>query len=183
LLVCNHLSYMDVLALGSIAPAVFVAKREVKYWPIFGWFALLAGTVFVERQRREQAAEAVDDIEAMLKAGQLLVLFPEGTSSDGRKVLPFKSALLEPATRGGCPLFVGHIAYELEQGDVAEEVCYWKDMTFLPHLMNLLTKRSLIATIRFSEVHQAANCRKELARHLRSEIAFLGGVCLEPERA
>src|SRR6266540_2652114 len=81
LLVCNHLSYLDILVLSALAPCVFVAKREVKHWPVFGWFAMLAGTVFVHREQRSQAAQTVDEIEAALQTGAVVVLFLEGTSS------------------------------------------------------------------------------------------------------
>src|SRR5437764_10384856 len=99
LLVCNHLSYMDILVLSSLTPAVFVAKREVKSWPVFGWFARLAGTLFVDCERRTQVGKVTNQIESVLNEGVLTILFPEGTSSGGETVLPFKSSLLEPATR------------------------------------------------------------------------------------
>src|SRR5579872_4536660 len=73
LLVCNHLSYLDILVLASLTPCAFVAKQEVRHWPVFGWFARLAGTVFVYRERRGQAAQAVDEIEAALRTGALVV--------------------------------------------------------------------------------------------------------------
>ena len=99
LLVCNHLSYLDILVLSALVPCVFVAKREVKDWPVFGWFAKKAGTVFVHREQRAQAVQTVNEIEAALQTGAVVVLFPEGTSSGGETVLPFKSSLLEPAAR------------------------------------------------------------------------------------
>src|SRR5262245_42413639 len=113
LLVCNHLSYLDVLVLASLAPCVVVSKSEVKHWPVFGWFTRLAGAVFVHRERRTQTAHAVDAIETALRTGVLVVLFPEGTSSCGETVLPFKSSLLEPATRQGHTLTASLIASDL----------------------------------------------------------------------
>jgi lyso-ornithine lipid O-acyltransferase len=174
LLVCNHLSYLDILVLGALAPAVFVAKKEVKSWPIFGWFAVLAGTVFVNRCSRSQTGRAAQQVDSVLGNGMLLVLFPEGTSSDGQDVLPFKSSLLEPAVSGTRPLSACFLHYRIDDGDVGEEVCYWRDMTFLPHLVNLLTKSRIFACIRLSKVPQLTNCRKALARHLHSEVSRLG---------
>ena len=173
LLVCNHLSYLDILVLSSICPAVFVAKRDVKSWPVFGWMAALAGTVFVNRERRLQAAEAAGEIEAALNDDALVVLFPEGTSSDGKTVLPFKSSLLEPAARTRSAVTVGRIAYELDDGDVGEEVCYWKDMTLAPHLLNLFSKRQVRATVRFAPVRKPSRDRKALAVQLREAVAAL----------
>src|SRR5262249_44353172 len=104
LLVSNHLSYVDILVLGSMTPSVFVAKSEVTNWPIFGWFARLAGTLFTHRERRTQVGPLTKQLQTLLDRGALVVLFAEGTSSDGRTVLPFKSALLEPAAHSSQPL-------------------------------------------------------------------------------
>jgi len=170
LLVCNHLSYVDILALSTCAPVVFVAKRDVRSWPVFGWFARLAGTVFVDRENRTRIGKTTEEIETALERGALVVLFPEGTSSDGKTVLPFKSSLLEPATHLKHPLTTALIQYELPDGDVGEEVCYWKDMTLVPHLLNLMSKRGLRASIRFTPTRAGSSDRKEIARQLHSEI-------------
>ncbi len=170
LLVCNHLSYLDILVLSALAPCVFVAKREVKHWPVLGWFAKKAGTVFVHRQLRAQATQTVDKIEAALQTGALVVLFPEGTSSGGESILPFKSSLLEPAARQTHPLAAGFLRYELNDGDVSEEVCYWKDMTLVPHLINLCSKRAVQASVHFSHLREGNADRKQLARQLHTEV-------------
>ena len=174
LLVCNHLSYVDILVLASLTPMVFVAKREVKSWPIFGWFAQLAGTLFVDRERRTRVGHTTNEIQSALDQGALVVIFPEGTSSGGETVLPFKSSLLEPATRQTNSLFAGHIQYQIEDGDVSEEVCYWKDShTLFPHLINLFSKRKISANVRFKQLREGSTDRKELAKQLHSEILRL----------
>ncbi|MFZ0827628.1 MAG: lysophospholipid acyltransferase family protein [Verrucomicrobiia bacterium] len=173
LLVCNHLGYLDILVLASLAPCVFVAKQEVKHWPVLGWFARLAGTVFVDRERRTQAGQTVDEIEAALRTGALVVLFPEGTSSGGESVLPFKSSLLECAAQPAQPLTVGFLRYELEDGDVREEVCYWKDMTLVPHLINLLSKSAVRASVYFNPLPAGNADRKQLAHELHAEVLRL----------
>lgn len=173
LLVSNHLSYVDILVLASITPAMFVAKREVKGWPVFGFFAKLAGTVFVDRERRTRVGQTTSEIETALNEGALVVLFPEGTSSNGETVLPFKSSLLEPATRQTHALFASHIQYEIEDGDVREEVCYWSDTTLLAHILNLLGKRTIKAEVRFTQLRAGSTDRKQLAKQLHSEIMRL----------
>jgi 1-acyl-sn-glycerol-3-phosphate acyltransferase len=173
LLVSNHLSYLDIVVLAACTPAVFVAKREVKYWPVFGWFASLAGTIFVDREKRTHVGQLTNEMEATLDRGQLVILFPEGTSSGGQTVLPFKSSLLEPATRQPHPLAAALIRYELADGNVAEEVCYWKDMTFLPHLINLMSKRAILASVQFTQLREGSRDRKELARQLHAEVVRL----------
>ena len=136
LLVSNHMSYLDILAICSAAPAVFVSKADVRRWPLFGWLAALGGTVFIERERRTHVGEVNREIEDALAGGALVVVFPEGTSSDGTDVLPFRASLLEPALRGGHEITTAWLHYELTDGDAKQEVCYWGDHTFFPHLIN-----------------------------------------------
>lgn len=173
LLVCNHLSYLDIIALSSLRPCVFVAKREVRNWPLFGWLAGAAGTIFVQRQRRSAAAREVQRIDAAIRSGALVVLFPEGTSSDGTVVLPFKSSLLQAALSSRAPIAAAGIDYRLAHGSVADEVCYWRDMTLVPHLMNLLGKSEIECAISFSSSCPRGADRKALARELRTEVAAL----------
>ena len=97
LMVSNHTSYLDILALGGIARVSFVAKSEVATWPLFGTFARLQRTVFVQREHRAKTGEVRDMLRDRMLEGDALVLFPEGTSNDGNRVLPFKSALMGSA--------------------------------------------------------------------------------------
>ena len=170
LLVCNHLSYLDILVISALTPCVFVAKRDVKNWPVIGWFATLAGTVFVDREQRAQTSRTVNEIEAALHTGAVVVLFPEGTSSGGETILPFKSSLLEPATRPTHALTAGLVNYELRDGDVSEDICYWKDMTLMPHLVKLCSKRGVQAFVQFNPLPKAIGNRKQLARQLHAEV-------------
>jgi 1-acyl-sn-glycerol-3-phosphate acyltransferase len=97
LIAANHTSWLDIPVLASLAPISFVAKREVAGWPFFGTLAKLQRTVFVDRERRTRTAESRNEIHARIAGGDTLVLFPEGTSSNGNRVLPFKSALMSVA--------------------------------------------------------------------------------------
>jgi 1-acyl-sn-glycerol-3-phosphate acyltransferase len=173
LLVCNHLSYLDILVFVSLTPAVFVSKSEVKSWPVFGWFARLSGTLFVDRTRRRDVARMNAEINHALEGGNVVVLFPEGTSWNGREILPFKSSLLEPIVGAKHPLSIGRIRYALEDGSVEQDVCYWGDMTLLPHFLNLMTKRHVRARVDFAVIAQPATERKELARQLHAAVVGL----------
>jgi 1-acyl-sn-glycerol-3-phosphate acyltransferase len=173
LLISNHLSYLDILLLSSLTPAVFVAKREVKSWPVFGLLARMGGTVFIDRQRRTAVGEVNDEIQNALADGALVIVFPEGTSSDGETILPFKSSLLEPAAQQKYPLTAGCIQYTLADGDAGAEVCYWGDAVFLPHLINLLGKRSVRAVVGFAPVQNHSPNRKQLAQQLHAEVLRL----------
>jgi lyso-ornithine lipid O-acyltransferase len=173
LLVCNHLSYMDILVLASLAPSMFVAKREVKSWPVMGLLAQLGGTLFIDRQRRTHVGEINDDIQAALDDGALVVVFPEGTSSDGKTVLPFKSSLLEPATQQNHPLTVARLHYTLANGKNDEAVAYWGDAVFFTHLLNLLSQDKVRATVRFAPVADHSSDRKTLAQQLHTLVLEL----------
>ena len=107
LFVCNHATYLDIVTLGATLPASFVAKSEVAGWPFFGRLAKLQRSVFVDRRPRSAAGQR-DAMQVRLESGDNLILFPEGTSSDGNRVLPFKSALFSVAERevNGGPLVV-----------------------------------------------------------------------------
>jgi 1-acyl-sn-glycerol-3-phosphate acyltransferase len=173
LLVSNHLSYLDIVVLSSIRPCVFVAKRDVARWPLFGWLAHAAGTMFVDRDRKFGARKSVDLIGEAIAGGSVVVLFPEGTSSDGSTVLPFKSALLESAVQLRCGTAAASIDYALDDGSVADEVCYWRDMTLVSHLLNLCFKREIRASYSFSPESIRAGDRKNIARELRDEIVSM----------
>lgn len=173
LLISNHVSYVDILVLLSLAPAMFVAKREVRAWPVMGLMAQLGGTLFIDRNRRTHVGEINDDIQSALAAGALVIVFPEGTSSDGKTVLPFKSSLLEPATQQKYPLTLARVHYTLSDGADDEETCYWGDAVFFPHLLNLLSKPEVRAFVRFAAVPRHSTDRKLLAQQLREEVLKL----------
>lgn len=101
LIASNHVSWLDIVVLSAVAPVSFVAKRDVNGWPFFGSLARLQRTVFVDRERRAGTGQSRDEMQERLKAGDILVLFPEGTSSDGNAVLPFKSSYFGAAALEG----------------------------------------------------------------------------------
>jgi len=176
LLVSNHLGYLDILVLASVVPAIFVSKAEVRGWPVFGWLAQCAGTIFVKRENRGDVARVSQEIGQTLTRGAVAILFPEGTSSNGEAVLPFRSSLLEPVLRLNCPVSPAALDYRLADGSVGQEVCYWGDMVLGPHLLNLLSKPGVQAIVRFGnpEVRAAAD-RKQLAKNLHESVCLLRG--------
>jgi 1-acyl-sn-glycerol-3-phosphate acyltransferase len=175
MIVSNHLSYLDIVAYSALAPCVFVAKKEVAAWPVFGWFAQMAGTIFVDRRRRLEVGAANCAIESALRAGAVVVLFAEGTSSGGQAVLPFRSALLDAVRHADDRILPAAISYELEDGSVPDEVCYWGEMTLLPHLLNLFAKRRVRGHVAFgaAEKEPFPASRKDAARHLHGAVAAL----------
>jgi lyso-ornithine lipid O-acyltransferase len=174
MIVSNHLSYLDILCYSALEPCLFVAKKEVGNWPILGPFARIAGTIFVDRTRKMDVADANLRIAEALHAGTPVVLFAEGTSSDGRTVLPFRSSLLQPAVLSHCTVPAA-IHYHLDDGSVSNEVCYWGDMTLLPHLLKLFAKRNVQAHVTFGACGFAARflSRKNAAQQLHGHVIDL----------
>lgn len=173
LLVCNHLSYVDILALSASAPCVFVAKKDVRSWPLYGQLARLGGTIFVDRRRRLDTTRANQMIAEALVAGLVVVLFPEGTSSDGSSVLPFRTPLFEAAIQEQAPVSTAHISYAAHDASVARDICYWGTMTFLPHLLRFLSLPHVGVRLRFGSGHSQFQHRKEAAAMTRHAILKL----------
>jgi 1-acyl-sn-glycerol-3-phosphate acyltransferase len=162
----NHLGYLDILVLAATTPVVFVAKREVRAWPVFGWFARMSGTRFIDREKRSDVVRVASELEPALAAGVSVVLFLEGTSTDGSAVRPFKSSLLEPAARRGWPVVPAALAYRVPAGhSAADEVCWWADMTLGPHLWNLAALPFIDARLAWGEPIRGED-RKQLAAAL-----------------
>ena len=172
LVVSNHLSYLDILVFSAIAPCAFVAKREIKSWPGIGWVATLAGTIYIDRSRPDNTHSIQPQMAAALASGVRVVLFPEGTSSDGRQVLPFRSSLFQPAIENH-PITAACISYEIEDGDPAVDVCYHGDMVLGPHAAKLFGKGGVTASLRFGAGAKVFADRKDAARQLYEEVNAL----------
>ncbi|MBB4287567.1 lysophospholipid acyltransferase family protein [Roseospira goensis] len=191
LILSNHTSYLDIVTLGALLDAGFVAKSEVGTWPGFGLIARLGRTVFVER-KRSRTGQGRDDIARRLAEGEPLILFPEGTSNDGNRVLPFKSALLavaEPprrrdsgaaATRERPPLVVQPVSLAYTRVDGVPVGYGWRpfyawygDMDLAPHLWAALALGTItVEVILHDPVEAAAHpSRKALARHCEALVS------------
>ena len=173
MLVCNHVSYLDMLALTAATEMVFLSKAEVRHWPLVGQIARASGALFVNRERRADVADLGPEFVAMVEEGVVLTMFPEGTSTGGDHVLPFHSSLFAPAAQHGWPVTPAWIGYEVADGSVEDEVAYWRDMTFLPHFLNLLRKRRVRAIVHFGAPLRNPN-RKALAREMHQAVIQLG---------
>jgi 1-acyl-sn-glycerol-3-phosphate acyltransferase len=174
LIVANHVSYLDIVVLAATTPVVFIAKREVRSWPVFGWFALLAGTRFIDREKRGDVSRVVAELAPILAAGVSIVLFPEGTSTDGSSVKAFKTSLFEPAVQQGWRVTPAALSYSVPLGYSAKrEVCWWGDMTLPPHLLNLLGLPRIDASVAWGSAESAHGDRKAFGAHLHRRVAHL----------
>lgn len=164
----NHVSYVDIVALGASLDTRFIAKSDVARWPLFGLLATLSGSLFIERDRR-QAQTQSSRIAAHLGRGDRLCLFAEGTSSDGRQVLPFKSALFHGLSGEGLPIQPVTVAY---REDPRSRYAWYGDMTLVPHLLDILGRRGTTVELLFHDPIEprAFASRKALARYVESQV-------------
>ena len=169
----NHLGYMDIVVLASVAPQVFLSKLDVDSWPLVGRYCRMAGTIYIDRRRRSDVASKEASFAEVIAAGLNLTFFLEGTSTDGRAVLPFRASLLQPLVVNDWPIAPAYLKYECEEGDVAQDVCWWGEMGFVEHLLRMVKVKSVHATVVFGTQRQPGTDRKELANSLYAEVLDL----------
>lgn len=172
LIVSNHLSYIDIFVIFSVAPAVFVANAELEEAFLLGTIIRYSGGVFVERRNRARLLKDMQNIQNILHMGFNVVLFPEGTTSDGREVKPFKTSFLDAAVGGGVPVLPVCIRYKEIDGEDAGPgngplVYYHGDITFFEHFFRFLGLRRVNVELRELGVIESGHTRKELA-----EVAY-----------
>lgn len=181
MILANHVSWLDICVIGSLMPLCFVAKSEVGGWPGIGTLARLQRTIFVDRTARAATGRVNGEIAARLDGGDPVVLFAEGTSSDGNRVLPFRSALVGAARAGG----TGGILQSLSIAYVAQGgvplgrarrplLAWYGDMDLAPHLMEILRRGHIEVELRFGEPiagmdRKAATAQAE--RQVRAALA------------
>jgi lyso-ornithine lipid O-acyltransferase len=179
LFAANHVSYLDITIFGSLIAGSFIAKHEVAGWPLFGWLAKLQRSVFIDRQVRS-TVEQRDSIAGRLAAKEALILFPEGTSGDGNRVLPFKSALFSVAEHAAtCPVTVQpvSIAYTRVNGMPIGRryrplFAWYGGMAMAPHLWRVLGLGTIEVVVEFHPPTTLAACgsRKMLARYCEERV-------------
>jgi 1-acyl-sn-glycerol-3-phosphate acyltransferase len=164
----NHISYVDILVLGSLYRSQFVAKEEIRGWPVFGWISRAAGTLFVNRRNPRDAVRVIRSIRAHLADGVSITLFPEGGTSPGDEVRPFLPTLLEPAAGAGVPCYAASLSYETPDSRVApgETICWHDGSNFVKHFLGIMHVKRIEARVSFSEQPVRSSDRKELARKL-----------------
>ncbi len=171
-LATNHLSYLDVILLARLVPTVFVAKREVRSWPVWGILSRAMATIYVDRERPRDTLRVSGTIEKALRLGDNVVIFPEGTSTDGSTVAPFRSSLLDAASRTNIPVYYASLNYGTHSTDPPAHlaVCWWGDMEFAPHFWALCGLTRIEASIRFGHEPIRATDRKQLAQSLHQAV-------------
>ena len=131
LYVCNHVSWLDIIAINAAAPVHFVSKSDVKAWPVVGRLVSAAGTLFIERESRRDAMRVVHQVADALRSGDRIAFFPEGTTSDGRGLLPFHANLLQAAISSACPVQAMAICYADAWESPSSSAAYIGDDTLI----------------------------------------------------
>lgn len=172
LLVSNHVSWMDIAAIHAVCPrARFVSKADVRHWPLLGWLIAAIGTLFIERERKRDALRVVHQMAQALAAGDTVAVFPEGTTGDGRALLPFHANLLQAAIATATPVQPVAIRYS-QPGHAVSPAVAWLGATSLAHSLWMIARAEGIdvQVVALSARDSAHADRRALAQTLRSDI-------------
>ena len=174
LIVCNHLSYVDVMAMATVQPTVFITSVDMGETFFLGTMAELGGSIFVERRNRSHIGRDMGVIADTLRKGHQVMIYPEGTSSDGQQILPFKKSLLMAAVEAGVDILPVVIKYTEVDGepfsrDNADKIAWYGDMAFVPHMKGIMELHNVKAELRFLD---PINVTKESSRHDLAEKAY-----------
>jgi 1-acyl-sn-glycerol-3-phosphate acyltransferase len=180
LLVANHMSWLDILVLHAARHCRFVSKSDVKHWPLVGTLATGGGTLYIEREKRRDAMRVVHHMAESLDAGDVVAVFPEGTTGDGRALLPFHANLMQAAISAHAPVQPVALRYlDAGSGEDSAGPLYLGDDTLVGSLWRTLAGRPFVAQVRFGAAQMAAGRdRRKWAQDLREEVARLRGECL-----
>ncbi|ADD69719.1 phospholipid/glycerol acyltransferase [Denitrovibrio acetiphilus DSM 12809] len=170
IIISNHMSYLDIIIYASIRPSVFVSSVEIQQTPFLGFLAKLGGTFFVERRNPKLVKLEVGNMAELVKEGFNVVLFPEGTSTDGSQILPFRSSLLAAASAAKVDVVPACIRYdEIDSfpfsSENCDKVCWYGDMSFAPHLWNFLKVTEVKTKITFfAPMDSSKSDRKQITQ-------------------
>lgn len=175
LLVSNHISWLDIVVLHASRHCRFVSKSEVRHWPLIGALAAAAGTLFIERASRRDAMRVVHDMSDSLRRGDVLAVFPEGTTGDGLQVLPFHANLLQAAVSAAAPVQPVALKFvTAATGARSLAPCYVGDDTLVGSLWRTLTSEPIVAVVHYGELqHAGGRDRRSWAAELHQQVSRL----------
>jgi 1-acyl-sn-glycerol-3-phosphate acyltransferase len=176
LLVCNHVSWLDIYLIYATQRVHFVSKAEVRAWPVAGWLARKTGTLFLERGRRADTVRVNAEMRSLLEAGAWVAVFPEGTTSDGRGLRRFLPSLLQPAVELNCPIVPAALRYHTLAGQYSSAPAYIDEINMWQSLKNIVSEPGIIAELRFGEPILPNGHRRDLAAQAEAACARLLGV-------
>lgn len=171
LIVANHISWLDIMAINAVRPVRFISKVEVRNWPVLGWLVTVAGTLYIERASRRDAVRVVHSMAAALAQGDALAVFPEGTTSDGSGLLPFHGNLLQAAISTETPVQPVALRYSDPRHAVSPAVAFIGDITLMQSLWMVVNAKGLRVHVHVMDSHATAHAdRRALAAHLQEQI-------------
>jgi 1-acyl-sn-glycerol-3-phosphate acyltransferase len=176
LLVCNHVSWLDIYLIYAAQRVHFVSKAEVRAWPVAGWLAHKTGTLFIERSRRADTARINAEMRTLMEDGAWVAVFPEGTTSDGRGLRRFLPSLLQPAVELNCPIVPAALRYRTLDGEYSAAPAYIDEISMWQSLLNIVSEPGLIAELQFGEPILPNGHRRDLAAQAEVACARLLGV-------
>jgi 1-acyl-sn-glycerol-3-phosphate acyltransferase len=171
ILVANHISWLDIFVMNAVTTSRFVAKSEVRRWPVLGWLCEKTGTLFITRERRHDTRRVNHQIAAALASGNCIAVFPEGGTTDGRDVARFNASLLQPAIESGASVQAIALRYLSHDGRQSDAAAYIGEMSLADSLNRLLAEHTLIAELTYlPKVDANGHDRRELAELAHSRI-------------
>ncbi|MDB0526118.1 1-acyl-sn-glycerol-3-phosphate acyltransferase [Ralstonia solanacearum] len=174
MMVCNHVSWLDVYAINSWYPPRFVAKSEIRNWPVIGWLCAQTGVLFVERARKRDAHRIMHAIADVLRGGESICVFPEGTTSNGMQLLPFHANLFQAPVTAAAPIRPVALRYRIAAtGELTTIPAYIDDMSLLDSVKAILNGPPLVAEIFVGPAVAPEMDRRALAEHSRQAVAML----------
>jgi 1-acyl-sn-glycerol-3-phosphate acyltransferase len=176
LLVCNHVSWLDIYLIYAAQRVHFVSKAEVRNWPVAGWLARKTGTLFIERGRRADTARINTQMHDLMRDGAWVAVFPEGTTSDGRGLRRFMPSLLQPAVQLNCPVVPAALRYRTLEGGYTAVPAYIDDINMWQSLKRIVSEPGLVAELHFAEPILPNGHRRELAAQAEAVTAGLLGL-------
>ncbi len=176
LLVCNHVSWLDIYLIYAAQRVHFVSKAEVRGWPVAGWLAHKTGTLFIERGRRADTARINAEMRALMQSGAWVAVFPEGTTSDGRGLRRFMPSLLQPAVELNCPIVPAALRYRSLDGEYTAAPAYIDNLSMWQSLKQIVSEPGLIAELHFGAPILPNGHRRDLAAQAEAATARLLGV-------
>ncbi len=170
--IANHVSWLDIFVLNAIHPSHFIAKSEVRDWPIVGWLCRRSGTLFIERSSRQGASAISQQIVEKLSHGERIGLFPEGTTTNGLQVAAFRPSLMQPAIDANSVVSPVVIRYQDRAGNLSGNAPFTGDTTLVESIWNMLSGRQIFAQVIFAPPVQAAGKdRRALSNEVRTLVA------------
>jgi len=172
MLVANHVSWLDIYAVNAVLPVRFVAKSEIRKWPVIGWLSAKTGTLFIERARRRDTLRISAEIVAAMRHGEVVTVFPEGTTTDGSQVLRFHGSLLQPALQAEADVHPVALRYENSDGSLCVDAAYDGDKSLWETLLLIVARPVIHVHIWFLQSLPAAGAdRRTLAQAAHAVIA------------